>query len=84
MPRSRNEVRAEVTTAVSRLARVDVTSSLARHTWLMHERERFEANRWETRPSRADEGSTAGKRGRLSVEEDMGGTVQTVRQHFVQ
>ena len=72
MPRCRNEVRAEVTTAVSKQARVEVTSSLARHTWLIAERERFEAKRWETRPSRADEGSAAGERGRLSVEEDIG------------
>ena len=79
MPRCKKEVRAEVTTAVSRQARVEVTSSLARHTWLIAESERFEARRWETRPSMADEGSAAGEWGRLSVEEDMGGIMGAVQ-----
>lgn len=39
----------------SRERRVEVQSSLARQTWVMQERERLEARRWEISVSRGEE-----------------------------
>ena len=60
MPERRKEVRAVVTVARSREARVEVQSSLARQTWEMEERERFEARRCGISVSRVVPGLESG------------------------
>lgn len=59
-------MRAVARADVSREARAAVQSSLARQTWLMEERERFEARRWGMSVSRGEGG------GRLAVGSGMG------------
>ncbi len=66
-------MRAVAMTFVSRALRVEVTSSLALTTWLMEDRDRFEARRWETRDS-SGAASRSGedcREGILSLEDDM-------------
>lgn len=67
-------------TLVSKDWRVEVTISLARTTWLMEDRERLDARRWETRVSSGVEAGEAGEAeggGRLSVEESILGSKKT-------
>ena len=56
-------------TFVSRDLRVEVTSSFARTTWLIEERDRLDARRWETRVSSGVEIVEGEGGGRLSVED---------------
>ena len=52
---------------------MDVTSSFARTTWLMEERDRLDARRWETRASSGVELLGAEDGVRLSVDEAISG-----------
>ena len=77
MPLRRKDVRAAVMADFSSESRVEVQSSLARQTWVMEERERFEARRCGISVSRGEDvvpavGSGEGDGGcREEVEEAM-------------
>ena len=64
-------MRARAITLDSRDRRVDVTSSLARHTWLMDDRERFDARRCDTSVSSVVDAVSKGFWSMLSFEDDI-------------